>query len=341
MGIINVPSNSIARSLHVQQIINWLRGNPSFSEPVSLTGIASNSSFALSAGNTGTGGAFRALNRGLTIPILKVTDDGVEIRPLAEGSVFRIRDVANGSNVFEVTTTGVTFGGVGFVTTTGTQTLTNKTLTAPLLSEPKITTYAEIVQQSSAPSTPGALVLRLYARTASEELHIKGPSTGVEKTLVDTDTVQTLSGKSFTGLINSGGLSLADYIEFTQVATPSAPVAGKMRFYSKSGSDLIHYRSNTSGEKVVVDLDTAQSMSGKTLISSVLSGSTLTGDRITDYVDITNNAAPGSPSAGGVRLTSRSDNLLYITTSGGVSTAVVTVTTNLPSIARTMAFGGL
>lgn len=146
MPIINPPVGGQARSIHVQQIINWLRGLPSYSEAVNFTGISSSSNWALTTANGGTGGkAFRARNSNQTITLFEVQESGVVVRPNASDSVaFRVRNFLDNADLFTVNADGtVSIGSSTPVTLTGTQTLTNKTLTSPILNSPTINSAVE------------------------------------------------------------------------------------------------------------------------------------------------------------------------------------------------------
>src|ERR1019366_9130087 len=93
------------------------------------------------------------------------------------------------------------------VVLTGTQTLTNKTLTAPII---------------STISNTGTLTLP----TSTD-------------TLVGKATVDILTNKTLTGA------GVSDYLDFTQTTTPSNPAASHDRLYFKSGDGL--YYVNSSG----------------------------------------------------------------------------------------------
>ena len=484
MPISNVPVGGVARAIHVQQILNWLRGNPTYSEPVNFTGINSSVAYALTVLNLDAAGkGLLVKDSSSNVELFGVRNSGVTVKPVTAGvSAFRVRNLTDTDNIFEVTDTGVSIGGVSPVTLTGVQTLTNKTLTspvvsgirttdfmdmakqssapaapdatgngnirfygvttdelprykgstgaaekilvdtdsvqsltnktltAPTLAGPILTTFSELVTQASAPTAPSAGRVRLYGLTSdglikfidsSSTIHhlvttsatqtltgksltsptLTGPvvsddieivqiatpaapaagratiysktgtnflhyrtNTSGEKTLVDTDSTQTLAGKTLTSPVLTGPV-VSDVVEIIQVATPSAPVAGRNAIYSKVGTDLVHYRTNTSGEKTLVDTDSAQTLSNKTLTSPTITGLSLNAAVIANYEDFVEvGANPGDPGAGKLRVWAKTDNNLYITMPGGVPTVIHT-SSNTPatgtSLARAISLGGL
>src|SRR5688572_9673002 len=118
MPLINPPLQGQARSLHIQQLINLVRGIPANSEAVSLTGFSSISAYALSVANRGaTGLGFRVLNAARTIPLMRVDHDGTTLRPNAvDTDVFTVRNFADDTDLFKVDNSGVSFGGLTPVT---------------------------------------------------------------------------------------------------------------------------------------------------------------------------------------------------------------------------------
>jgi hypothetical protein len=414
MALINVPTGGVARAVHVQQILNWMRGNPSFSEPVSFTGILSNSSYALTVMNIDPAGkGLLVKDSGGAVELFGVRDSGVTIKPKTAGvSSLRVRNQNDTANIFEVTDTSVNINGVAAISATGTQTLTNKTLTGSILNAPHVSDYIDYTKQGSAPVAPSVGNVRFYSLNSDDIPRYMG-ATGGEKVLVDTGSAQTLTNKIITapqisdavittyietvlggaapvapaagrhrmyGMASDGSIrfkdssgtehfvatlgdvqtftgktltnptvtspQVSDYIEYTQIATPSAPGAGKVRVYSKSGTNLMNFITSTSGEKTMTDTDSVQTLTNKTLgTGTSLAGASLSNPIITNYEDMTEGAAsPGDPGAGKLRIWAKNDNNLYVVMPGGGVT-VINTSSNTPatgtSLARAISLGGL
>jgi hypothetical protein len=114
MGIINVQTGALARAIHVQQILNWLRGLPAYSEPVSFTGITSASNYALNVANLDAAGqGLRVWNSEISTQLLLVDHNGIQVRPNSIGQAyyFRVRNFANNADIFTVNEAGVSLGG--------------------------------------------------------------------------------------------------------------------------------------------------------------------------------------------------------------------------------------
>lgn len=323
MPIINVPTGAQARGIHVQQIINWLRGLPSYSEPVSFTGITNDSAYALTVANAGVGGkGFRVRNSLQTVTLLESVDDGTVVRANAStGTYFRVRNFADNGDLFAVTNSGVSLGGETIATLTGTQTLTNKTLTAPNFDGPIFSNYAELLNQASPPSNPTAGRIRIY-ETSNTVRFVD--STGTIRQLATLDGTETLQAKTIqTPIVSSPNIT--GYIDLSQAAEPAAPGAGNVRLYSITGESLIKVRLSNGTIKELVDLDSVQSLSNKTISGLSLSGAILTAPNVTNYVEMDWSNTPGG-AASKSRLWAKNDNNLYYTLPSGT---VVTVTTSL------------
>jgi hypothetical protein len=301
MPISNVPVGGVARAIHVQQILNWLRGNPTYSEPVSFTGISSGVTYALTVLNLeASGRALMVKDSSSNVEIFGVRNSGVTIKPVTAGvSAFRVRNLADTDNVFEVTDTGVSIGGISPVTLTGTQTLTNKTLTSPIVSGIRTTDFMDVTRQSTAPDAPSAAGngnIRLYGMNTDEFLRYKGATGAIEKTLVDTDSTQTLSNKTLTAPV------IGTYVDVLQPSpsAPANPAAARLRLYSLSGGgsdDFFKYRDTNGNEFTLVNVESAQ-----TLINKTLTTPTLTGPYASDFFGLGQAGLPDAPSANRLRL---------------------------------------
>ena len=416
MAIINVPRGGQARYIHVQQIINWLRGLPSYSEPVSLTGLTS-TSYALTVANSGTGGrALIVKNSSQSVNILTAQDDGVIIKPhSASQSVFRVRNFADNANLFEVSTSGVSIGSEALATDVNVITLQNKTLQSAILKANLVDDYLDIKQQTPAlASNPAANRLRLYADVGTDNVKVR-TSGGVVSTLVDVENTQTLLQKSLTapGLetpvitattniatrfvnsaanpvnspvagsvfiytvadalrvkdsvgtvknfatlegvetfasktLTSPNLDTAlvrDYLKFTLVGSPVATPAGTEGFlWAPTGTTVLRYKLGDSTVREVVDLDSNQNLFNKTLTSPIITAVSLSAPVISNYAEFSWVSNPGG-TASKSRLWGDSSGNLYITGPAGTATTILTSTntsiTSSLSFARTLSLGTL
>ena len=289
-----MTEGSAARSIHVQQIIRWLRGDTTVSEIVAFTGVTS-TSYALSVRNRDTAGAALAVyNDGQTIKLLDVANIGVVIRgSAADKTYFRVRNFANTADVFAVTESGATIGGVAFVTLTDTQTLTNKTLTAPVLNGAIVNDYMDINQPVSAPANPGASKLRLYGISTDSIIRHRN-SAGTVVQMVDDQTAQTLTNKTLSTTTLSNA-SMTGSLQITSEATdPAAPSAGAVKLYALTSTDKLYFR-NSTGIRSIATQEGTETFTNKT-ITSVL---------ISDYVKFAQTTAP-TGAAGNAWLYSKS-----------------------------------
>ncbi len=291
MAIINVTDGSEARDIHVQQIIRWLRGDTNYVEPVSLTGLTS-TSYTLSLRNRhALGAALAVFNDDQTIKLLDVANVGVVVRgDDIANTYFRVRNFANDSDVFAVTEAGVTVSGVGLVTLTGTQTLTNKTLTTPVLNGPVLDDYMDINQPVSAPSNPAASKLRLYGLSSDAIIRHRN-SSGTVVQLLDNVTAQTATNKTFTAPVLDAAV-VSTYNAFTgQAGAPDAPSAGTTRFYSLSADDKMYFRTSAV-TRTLATVEGTETLLGKTLTSAVL-----TTPSVSEYMTI-NDKSGAAPTIG-------------------------------------------
>lgn len=421
MAIINVPDGSLAKAVHVRQILSWLRGVPEFSEPVSFTGVRSASSYALTVANTynvsdETDGDGLALavkdSRGLRT-LLEVKNAGVIVRPKADGtSIFKVLK-NNGDTAFEVSSTGVSAGAETFITDVSVSTLTNKTLDGAIIKDSRVSTYLDVtrttapanpastairlysltggsprllfrdssgneltfiddatsqtmtnktlttptisspditgrvsIAQGSAPGTPSNAVF-LYALTGGSDLRYKANS-ATERTLVDTDSSQTLSAKALTAPTMSSPV-ISDYAQLTQGSAPTGS-AGNTKVYSRNSGSGLFFKAGSDTEREVVDLSTAQELTNKTLGSGTsFSGATLSAPYISNYMDVARLVAtPGFSGITGqakIRIWAKDDNNIYVNMPDGSVQTIFTnsnaTTVAAVGFARAMALGGL
>jgi hypothetical protein len=300
MPLINVPTGGVARAVHVQQILNWLRGNPAYSEPFSFTGINSATAYALTVLNIDPAGkALLVRDSGNVVDLFGVRDSGVTVKPKTAGvSAFRVRNLLDTDNIFEVTDTGVNIGGVAPVTLTGTQVLTNKTLTAPVINSARVGDFIDETQQASAPAAPAAGNVRFYTRTADEIPRYIGAAGAVEKILVDTSSVQSLINKTLTAPQMSDAV-ITTFIEtILQAGAPANPTAGRYRMYALSSDGSVRFLDSTGTAHTVATLGDTQTLIGKTITAPIISSPSMT-----DFVEYaTQGSNPAAPAAGKIRV---------------------------------------
>lgn len=283
-NVINVPVGGLARSIHVQQIINWLRGVPGY-EPVSLTGISHTTEYALTVANTDSisGLGLLVTNYDGTKNLLAVSHAGTTVRPntLAQASIFKVVNSV-GTTMFDITESGITGGGgSGIVTLTGTETLTNKTLTAPIING-GIFNYLDITR-ASAPAAPDASRVRFYVVTAENILKYQSSAASYE--VVEKDATQTLAAKTLTAptlnapVVNTG-------LRINDSAEPTGG-ADFVFVYKLDGETVIRYKADDDTTRVLVDLNQTQTLVSKTLTSPIL-----TTPRVDGGMRINDTAAP-------------------------------------------------
>lgn len=363
-GILNVPDNSLARAIHVRQILNWMRGIGE-SEPVSFTNISSATAYALTAANKhdanqvggGNGLAFAAKSSDLARTLFEVRHTGTVVRPnAASQSIFKVlRD--DGTTAFEVSSTGVgtssvSTGSETFITDSSTSTLTNKTLSGGIITSSKVSNNLDFFQNASAPAAPDASYLRLYALTGDNQLRVKNAA-NTAFVLADLSTAQELTNKTLTSpAITSPAISapiISSYAQFTQGAAPSNPGAGSLRIYARNaaGTSGFFFKSADDTEREVVDISTAQTLTNKTFGSGIsFTTPTLSGPIISNYIDMTQLVTRPGSDATKVRLWMKNDNNLYMTLPGAGSDIVFFNSSNATTVAaagfaRGMALGGL
>lgn len=363
MAILNVPDNTLARAIHVRQILNWLRGVPEYSEPVNFSGVNSGATYALTvanrngAGDVSVGGG---LGLGLAVKssdlertLFEVRHSGTVVRPNAAAqSIFRVLDI-NGTTVFEVTDTGITTGTASLITDSSTSTLTNKTITGGVLNSPRVADYLDIIKVAAPPAAPPAADReRLYSLVGESFLTYKD-NAGTIKQMVDTASVQVLTGKTLTTpSITAPTITnpvVTGYVQLVQGAAPTNPGAGNLRLYARNqgGTSGLFYKSADDTEREIVDLNTTQILSNKTLGAGIsLSTATLIAPYLNNYLEM--ERLVGTPGgAGGTRnrLWVGTDNYLHVTMPGGTDQIVFTnanaTTIAGASFVRAAALGGL
>lgn len=162
------------------------------------------------------------------------------------GSVTGILATASGGTGQNSTATFPTSGVL--VTETATQTLTNKTLTSPVINTPTGITKADVGLgnvDNTSDATKNAAVATLTNKTITAPVIATIVNTGTltlptsTDTLVGRATTDTLTNKSLTGAV------VTDYEDLTEIASPSTPASGKVRIYAKTDKKL--YKKDSTG----------------------------------------------------------------------------------------------
>lgn len=320
-----MPIGGQARSIHVQQVINWLRGLPSFSEAVNFTGLSSGSAHALTVANRHADGlAFLVKNSDRTVDLLDVRNSGVVIRPhAADQTVFRVRNYANDADLFAVTTTGLSLGGS--------------------ISGARIGDYMDIVQQDPALSSdPSANRLRFYANIGSNFLKYR-TSTGDVSTLVDAESAQTLINKTLTSP-SLATPTFPSHSVFTHIANPgTSPSAGSAFIYTSA--DALRIKNSAGVVKNFATLEGTEELFNKTLTSATIStGTVFSGPVVSNFLGFSHTSNPGgAPST--IRLWADASGNVFLTPPSGVPSTVLTSTntsiTSSLGFARNLSLGGL
>ena len=139
--------------------------------------------------------------------VLNASSAGQNIRMYAGNSTLRAEITSTGLDV----TGALTLGGVAVVTVSGTQTLTNKTLTTPILTIPTIADFSGATHNHSSASQGGTIAhtslssigtnthAQIDTHITTADAHIAASSAhGVSGAVVGTTDTQTLTNKTLT-----------------------------------------------------------------------------------------------------------------------------------------------
>jgi len=143
-----------------------------------------------------------------------------------------------------------TIGGVGIVTLSGTQTLTNKTLTAPKFADGGFVADAAGLE----------LVIFDSVSTAVNEIIIANAATGdfpSIKASGETDTGLIIAGKGTSGVIITNATANGAFLEFDTKAAPANPATEAARMYLKqvdTNNNAIAVKLQKGGSIVEVEI---------------------------------------------------------------------------------------
>jgi hypothetical protein len=225
------------------------------------------------------------------------------------------------------TTHGVSGALVG---TTDTQTLTNKTLSSPVVNSPSVSgqTVPNFVeyQTSSAPSAPSAGNRRVYFDGSNLNVVDNGSSSAI----VNTTATQTLSNKSLT-TPSVSGQTVPNYIEYQTSSAPSTPSAGNRRVYF-DGTNLNVVDNGASS--AIVNTTATQTLSNKTLSSPTLNTPTVTGQTNTTFQEYQTTTTPTTPASGRRRIYFDGSTVKQVDSSGTVSDLGSTGTFTSPTTTK-------
>ena len=156
MALIRVNTGDQARAIHVQQLIDLLQGSPGTGIPISFTEVNNAATYALSIRNLDpTYSKGFIIYKNDNIPLLIVDSTGVQAS---------VDGVASAAGQFLISSTGI-------------QTLTNKTFTRPVTND-----WIDLVAFAGTPVNPGVNKTRFYTK-ADGYLYFKPGTAGVEERL--------------------------------------------------------------------------------------------------------------------------------------------------------------
>jgi hypothetical protein len=160
------------------------------------------------------------------------------------------------ANIDVLAATAGTIGGIDIVTLTGTQTLTNKTLTSPRIGTSILDTNGN------------ELVLLTATGSAVNEITIANGATGNPASITasgETNIGIKISGKGTSGIIISNATANGAFLEFDTKASPADPSAEMARLYLKqvdANNNALACKIQKAGAIVEVQLTSPKAVCG-------------------------------------------------------------------------------
>jgi len=211
-------------------------------------------------------------------------------------------------------------------TLTGSQTLTNKTLTTPNVSNPNITPSA---------TAAGTIEFKEGTNNGTNRVLLQGPASTADATLTLPAATDTLVGKATTDTLTNKTLTTP--VISNPTISPSATAAGTITF--KEGTNNGTNRVLLQGPAATSDVTITLPADSDTLVgratTDTLTNKTLTSPTITTPNVLNPNITPSNSAAGTIVFKEGTDNgTNSVTLQGAASTADVTVT--LPAATDTL-----
>ena len=211
-------------------------------------------------------------------------------------------------------------------TLTGSQTLTNKTLTTPNVSNPNITPSA---------TAGGTIEFKEGTNNGTNRVLLQGPASTADATLTLPAATDTLVGKATTDTLTNKTLTTP--VISNPTISPSATAAGTITF--KEGTNNGTNRVLLQGPAATTDVTITLPADSDTLVgratTDTLTNKTLTTPTITTPNVLNQTITPSNSAAGTIIFKEGTDNgTNSVTLQGAASTADVTVT--LPAATDTL-----
>jgi hypothetical protein len=224
--------------------------------------------------------------------------DGTTAKSHAAGATFLHTTIARDfdeANAHVNATTAVHGVSSQLVGTSDTQSLTNKTLVAPIISAPTVTGAAALASASLSGALTVTGASTLASASLSGTLGVTGNATvGGNLTVtgglsaagavtlgpitfaagqVGSFAAVTGTTGTFTGAVKGASLEATGPVILTQIATPAAPVNGKSNLYVASADDRLYWQSDAAG---TVQTPTINWGSGGSFPATARTGDTFT-----------------------------------------------------------------
>jgi predicted heme/steroid binding protein len=164
------------------------------------------------------------------------------------------------------------------------QTLSNKTMDNTTVLQSPAVTGAITLQEIATPTTPSSGNGKIYFKSDGKLYQLD--DAGVEKTLVDTTTTQTLSNKTMDNTTILQSPSATGALTLQEIATPATPSTGNGKIYFKSDGRL--YQLDDAGTESIIAASAYVGLIVNT--SSTTISSALADIKFTNVVEDTHSA---------------------------------------------------